>query len=78
MSYRVQTMRAPQQDHWQVTHATPLLAQMGGRGRVPPSNIAGLAQPFPYAHDWRGRSGAGWTPGPSAPHARMFMEDGLY
>ena len=74
MAYRVQTMRPAQapEEHWQVTHSTPLLALGGQGGRVPPRNITGLAQPFPYAHDWRGRAGYGPIPGPRAPHARDY------
>ena len=80
MAYRVQTMRQEQSpaEHWQVTHATPLLALGGNNGRLPPRNIAGLAQPFPYSHDWRQRAGVGHIPGPSALHARMFSEDAMY
>jgi hypothetical protein len=70
MAYRVQASRPAQQDTWQRTHATPL---MGLGGRRSPTNIAGLAQPFPYSHDWRERAGLGIHPGPSATHARMYM-----
>ena len=73
MAYKVQATRPAQQPeaHWQRTHSTPL---MGLGGRRLPDNIAGLAQPFPYSHDWRERAGFGVIPGPSATHARMYMD----
>ena len=74
MAYRVQTMRPAQvpEEHWQVTHATPLLALGGSSGRLPPPNITGLDQPFPLPHDWRGRAGFGVFPGPRAVHAKDY------